>query len=495
MKKIICYSLKCIALLFLAALLIQPDKAAAEEDLFYTYTYDYWGIERESPDAYAMNSVLFGNSYGIGNFNSPEGLFVRDNRVFICDTLNNRIVEFSYNNGKFTLVKVVTEVNNEGKMEPLSKPYDVFITPDNEWYISDYGNQRIVFTDDSQNVLGTIYKPEDEETLSADYQFLPQKLVVDSAKRIFVQAQNINKGFMEFENDGEFVGYIGAADVQFDFIDYFYKLISTQAQRAQMEAFVPTEYNNIALDSEGFIYATLGTFEDSEVNSANPVRKLNAKGTDILIRNGYENPIGDIQWGNGGGYNGTSKFSDVTILENDCYYCLDMTRGRVFGYDFQGNLLYAFGGIGYRQGNFKLPVAIEAIGDSLLILDKELGSVTIMTLTEYGKLINDALNTYKIGEYDISADYWRQVLKLNGNYDLAYIGIGRSLLRQDKFEEAMDYFKLKLDFKNYSKAYKLYRKKKIEDNIGYVFAIFMVLLVIIFVRNTVKKIRREVSEG
>lgn len=495
MKKIICYSLKCIALLFLAALLIQPEKAAAEEDLFYTYTYDYWGIERESPDAYAMNSVLFGNTFGIGNFNGAEGLFVKDNRVFVCDTLNNRIVEFAHNNGKFTLVKVVSEVNNNGKMEAISKPYDVFVTADNEWYIADYGNQRIVFTDDSQNVLGEIYKPEDEETLSADYQFLPQKLVVDSAKRIFVQAQNINKGFMEFENDGEFVGYIGAADVQFDFIDYFYKLISTRAQREQMEAFVPTEYNNIALDSEGFIYATLGTFEDSEVNSANPIRKLNAKGTDILIRNGYENPIGDIQWGNGGGYNGTSKFSDVTVLENDCYYCLDKTRGRIFGYDFQGNLLYAFGGIGYRQGNFKLPVAIEAIGESLLVLDKELGSITIMTLTEYGKLINDALNTYKIGEYDVSADYWRQVLKLNGNYDLAYIGIGRSLLRQDKFEEAMDYFKLKLDFKNYSKAYKLYRKEKIEDNIGYVFAIIVVLLVVIFIRNTVKKIRREVSEG
>ncbi len=495
MKKIISYSLKCIVLMFCAALLFQPDKASAEEDLFYTYTYDYWGIERESPDAYAMNSVLFGNTYGIGNFNSPEGMFVKDDRVFICDTLNNRIVEFSYNSGKFSLVKVVTEVKKDGKTEPLSKPYDVFVTDDNQWYISDYGNQRIVYTDDSQNVIGEIYKPENEETLSADYQFLPQKLVVDSAKRIFVQAQNINKGFMEFENDGEFVGYIGAADVQFDFIDYFYKLISTQAQREQMEAFVPTEYNNIALDSEGFIYATLGTFEDNEVNSADPIRKLNAKGTDILIRNGYENPIGDIQWGNGGGYNGTSKFSDVTVLENDCYYCLDMTRGRVFGYDFQGNLLYAFGGIGYRQGNFKLPIAIEAIGDSLLILDKELGSITIMTLTEYGKLINDALNTYKIGEYDISADYWRQVLKLNGNYDLAYIGIGRSLLRQDKFEEAMDYFKLKLDFKNYSKAYKLYRKEKIEDNIVYVFIILVVLLVIIFVKNTVKKIRREVSEG
>ena len=120
--------------------------------------------------------------------------------------------------------------------------------------------------------------------------------------------------------------------------------------------------------------------------------------------------------------------------------------------------------------------------------------MTVMTLTEYGELINKALDTYKIGEYDISADYWREVLKLNGNYDLAYIGIGRSLLRQDKFEKAMEYFKLKLDYKNYSKAYKLYRKDRIEDNVKYVFIFLVVLIVVIFVKNTVKKIRREVSE-
>ena len=299
---------------------------------------------------------------------------------------------------------------------------------------------------------------------------------------------------MEFEDGGEFVGYIGAADVQFDFIKYIYKLISTQEQRDQMEAFVPTEYNNIALDSEGFIYATLSKFESDNASSSKPIRRLNAKGTDILIRNGYYEQIGDVQIGNGGGYNGSSKFADVTVLDNDCYYCLDQTRGRVFGYDFQGNMLYAFGGIGYKQGCFKYPVAIESLGDSLLILDKELGIVTQMTLTEYGTLINKALDTYKIGEYDTSADYWRDVLKLNGNYDLAYIGIGRSLLRQDRFEEAMEYFKLKLDYKNYSKAYKLYRKDRIEDNVKYVFIIFVALLVIVFIKNTVKKIRREVNE-
>lgn len=482
----------CIMLI--TALLIQPVEASAEKDLFYTYTYDYWGIERESPDAYVMNTVILGDDFGIGNLSSPEGMFVHDNQLYVCDTLNNRIIQFSYENDKYTVIKVVKEVNNAGKMEPIKQPYDIYVTDQNEWYIADYGNQRVVYTDADQNVKGVITKPQDEETLSADYVFLPRKLVVDKAMRIFVQAENINKGFMEFEKNGEFVGYVGAAEVSFNIIDYFYKMISTQAQRDQMESFVPTEYNNIALDSEGFIYSTLSTFKDSEVITAKPIRKLNAKGTDILIRNGYCDPIGDVYFGKGGGYSGASKFSDVTVLDNDCYYCLDMTRGRVFGYDFQGNMLYAFGGIGYKQGNFKQPVAIESMGDSLFILDKELGSITQMTLTEYGKLINDALNTYKIGKYDISANYWKEVLKLNGNYDLAYIGIGRSLLRQDKYKEAMDYFKLKLDYKNYSKAYKLYRKERIEDNISYFFIAFFIFIAFIIVKNTVKKVRKEVNE-
>ena len=42
---------------------------------------------------------------------------------------------------------------------------------------------------------------------------------------------------------------------------------------------------------------------------------------------------------------------------------------------------------------------------------------------------------HSLGQYDLSADYWREVLRLNGNYDMAYIGIGRSLLRQERYKE------------------------------------------------------------
>ena len=53
-------------------------------------------------------------------------------------------------------------------------------------------------------------------------------------------------------------------------------------------------------------------------------------------------------------------------------------------------------------------------------------------------------------------------MALDGNYDLAYIGIGRSLLRQKQYKEAMDYFELKYDEDNYSRAYKQYRKEWVE---------------------------------
>ena len=67
-------------------------------------------------------------------------------------------------------------------------------------------------------------------------------------------------------------------------------------------------------------------------------------------------------------------------------------------------------------------------------------SITQFTLTEYGRLINEGLAEYKKGHYEKSAEIWREVLKHNGNYDQAYIGIGRALLREKKYKEAMEYF-------------------------------------------------------
>ena len=79
------------------------------------------------------------------------------------------------------------------------------------------------------------------------------------------------------------------------------------------------------------------------------------------------------------------------------------------------------------------------------------------------------------------------------NYDLAYIGIGRALLRQEQYEEAMKYFELKYDDDNYSKAYKQYRKIWVEEHIFWIVLVILALFLIPLSIGKIKSIRHEID--
>lgn len=264
-----------------------------------------------------------------------------------------------------------------------------------------------------------------------------------------------------------------------------------------MESFVPTEYDNLYMDHEGFVYActTHVTEEDLDSGAANPVRKLNLMGDDILVRNGEWFIIGDLYWGAGGGYEGPSMFCDITTMDNDVYFALDKTRGRIFAYDDQGRLLYCFGGNGNMDGYFKQPTALEHLGHDLIVLDALDNSITLFTPTEYGRKIFDAIEQFQDGFYEESGESWRQVMRDNGNYDLAYVGIGRSLLRQKKYHEAMDYFRLKMDADNYSKAFKQYRKQWVEENIVKIIVVVLVIVCIPLLIGRIRRIKKEIDRA
>jgi len=476
MKKILC-------LLLLSAFVFGSLYAAPTN---YTYNYDFWREQVASPDAYRVGAYFLGNTLGVGNFRDPQGLYIRENRIYVCDSGNNRIVKIEVReNGEHVVVQIVNSVVIDGVRSPLSYPMDIFESRDGRFYIADTNNNRVLILDNNWNYLGAIHKPDDESF--GDFtDFLPTKLVVDFANRVFVQARNVNKGLMEFDSRWEFSGYMGANRVSVNPIDYIWKLLSTQAQRERMDLFIPTEYSNVALDKDGFVYVTNAT------GQTDPVRRLNAMGQDILIRNGYDKPVGDLVVGNAGGISGRSRFIDVVAFDNDSYACFDRTRGRIFMYDFQGNLLYAFGGVGNREGTFIQPTALDRMGYSLYALDSRTGALTRFDLTGYGALINLALNEYRAGRYESSAEVWEEVLKMNGNYDLAYIGIGRAALRQGEYQKAMRFYSLKHHREGYGKAFQLYRKQWIEDNLWWILVIIgsIVILppVIKFSIKTVKEI-------
>ena len=85
------------------------------------------------------------------------------------------------------------------------------------------------------------------------------------------------------------------------------------------------------------------------------------------------------------------------------------------------------------------------------------------------------------------------MLRLNANYNLAFIGIGRSLMRQEKFEESMEYFKMAYDRENYGRAYRYYRKELIEDNIVWIVLAVVAVLVVPLIIRQGKKMKEEVE--
>jgi tetratricopeptide (TPR) repeat protein len=173
--------------------------------------------------------------------------------------------------------------------------------------------------------------------------------------------------------------------------------------------------------------------------------------------------------------------------------CLDRNRGRLFGYDDQGNLVFAFGGNGNMDGYFRRPVAIEHMGHDLMVLDTLDSAITLFITTEFGELIYDAIEQFDDGNYEQSGASWERVRQLDGNYDLAYIGIGRALLRQERYKEAMEYFELKYDDENYSKAFKQYRKEWVEENIGIIVAVLLAVFLIPMIIGKVRSIKREIE--
>lgn len=468
----------CLAAVGIATLVPVAVEAKSKS---YCYNYDYWGDVQESPNAYNVCKVFTSSELGLETkLSSPQGLTVVGDKVYICDTGNNRIIELSRPTPQLLKVeRIIDSFNSDSVINTFSSPRDVQISEEGYMYVADTGNSRVVKLDADLNYVMEFVKPDDN-TLDAGLVFQPTKLAIDTADRVYCIATGINKGLVKYEADGVFSGFVGATKVTYDWTDYIWKKFATQEQRALLENFVPTQYDNLYMDYEGFVYACTGSAEKEDIRSgsADVVRKINLMGNDILVRNGEYYIIGDLYMGNGGGYQGASYFTDVTCFDNDIFVCLDRNRGRLFGYDDQGKMVFAFGGNGNMDGYFRRPVAIDHMDYDLFVLDELDCAVTMFVPTEFGKLIYSAIDQFDLGEYDESEASWRKVMALDGNYDLAYIGIGRALLRQERYEEAMDYFELKYDDENYSKAYKQYRKIWVEQHIVWIIIFILAITII-----------------
>ena len=111
--------------------------AAAERS--YTYNYDYWGDVQDSPDAYAVSNVYTSVDFGLElGLKSPEGMFVKGDLLYICDTGNNRILELErVSREKFEIRRIIDSFQGNVAVKTFSGPTDISVSEEGDFYIAD----------------------------------------------------------------------------------------------------------------------------------------------------------------------------------------------------------------------------------------------------------------------------------------------------------------------------------------------------------------------
>ena len=319
-----------------------------------------------------------------------------------------------------------------------------------------------------------------------DFQFKPVKVTVDTAGRIFLVNQGTVEGLVCISPEGKFDGFVGANRVETTPWELFWKTFSTKAQREQLIQFVPVEMSNVSIDPDGFLYATAKGDDKNQM-----IRKFNLNGIDILRTTNNNVPRGDISEIIQQTLDKQSSFFvDVAVYGYGIFTCLDSVRGHIFTYTDTGNLLFASGGQTAQNGSFSNVAAAEWMGDSLLVLDRKFNELTKLDLTDYGSSIVGAIKAQYLGDYDDASKKWEEVLKYNLNNELAYSGVGRALLKEGKYKEAMEYARLGDDRELYSKAFEFDRRTIVANIVPWVLGAFAILAVVMVVKSIVKGIMR-----
>lgn len=491
---------------FLALLLVfSGGIGAAAADIlpetapYPSYTYDFeFGRTLESPHAYLPGETLrWTDSEGKGLL-EPSDLFITEKNTFVvADTGNNRVVEFAQDG---TFLRELTSFYNSTTFgeDTFNLPQGVFVSSAGELYVADTKNGRVIWFNADWKLKKVFLAPV-TDMIDKNAEYLPIRVACDTRGRIFILAQNVNQGIIEIDQQGKFLGFLGSAKVKVNALDLLWRTISTDAQKKRMTQFVPSEYNNLCVDGDGFIYCTTSAVSEADLLAAAktrstddryaPVRRINPSGTDVLKRTGAYPPLGDLD--------DKSFFTDVAVRDNGLYSVLDSKHGRIFTYDVTGNLLYAFGQTGDRAGEMKEPVSIGCIGDTLYVLEKG-GWIQSYRSTEYGDIIHEAARAQARGDFDEAVGLWTKALDYNHNLQLAFVEIGKSQLRQNQYEQAMQNFQDGSSRVWYSEAKKLSMNEWMNRYFTVLFIVVilaaLLLLLLIFRKKLAALLRKKRRE-
>jgi DNA-binding beta-propeller fold protein YncE len=437
-----------LCLTLLSAVLLN---AAAEEEAPYSgYTYNRYGQSVPSPIGYRVKAVLDDAAMGTG-LNNPQDIMydAASGELYIADTGNARVAVLD---GGYHLIREYSAMDGAALIHPMG----VFVKPGGDIYIADDELGAVVRINREGKLIQSYTRPGSDLYEEAT-PYKPQKVVVDSAGRVYVLSQGAYQGLVCFYDNGAFMNFFGSSHVTVTakvVLQKIWRMFLTREQREGLESFIPIEYGNIAIDDEDMIYAVVVANEQGD---SNPIAKLNPMGINIFPNRG------------------SVSSTDVLPEKDGIYTALDKATRVVYQFTETSGVLLTFGGYGTQSGLFQDPVAMERVGDDILVLDAQTGTITVFEPTAFGRAIHEASILYNDGQYQKSIQPWLDVLRMDNNYNMAYYGLGKAYYQLEEYEKAMDYFRQGNYKDGYSEAFKEYSLKIVRDHMGLILALIVLL--------------------
>ena len=294
MNKIVRILLIALALV----MMLMPFVSAIEPYVTYTYAKD--GTPRQSPTVYSPVRNVDSKYMGLETpLSDPRDIHVDNNgNVYIVDMGNDRVVVLDQNYALKFIIKDF--VNENGVPDEFTNPQGIFVN-DKNIYVCDTDANRLVIFDLDGNFERILGRPT-SALFGEDSIYKPVAVAVDQYNRIFVISSSNYQGVIVLTEEGQFTGFIGAQAVTYDAWAIIWRTFQTAEQRKNSAQNIPTEYNNITVDEDGFIFVTSSNIAPanqyaqlrSKSDKYSPVRMLNAAGDEIMSRLGYFSPSGEV---------------------------------------------------------------------------------------------------------------------------------------------------------------------------------------------------------
>lgn len=378
-----------------------------------------------------------------GSLYNPQDIFYRDGLLYIADTGNNRIVVMDTD-------AQVKGVYTGGEI-PFNSPNGVYADEDGDIYIADTNNSLIVHLAPDGTFVESFGKPE-SELYDEIYDFKPMKLCIDNIGQFYIINYEDYHGFIVMDALGEFKGYVAPTKVETTWLDQVVRFFASAEQKEQLDQKKPPVHTNFVMDEEGALYVTTGRVLQEQL------KKFLSSGDNIFPFKGV--------FGYGSEY---SNIADVSVSATGIITLLESDTGELFQYDSDGVNLANFGGAGNWSGVFMSASSLcEDEDGNLYVLDAGTGAVTTLRPTSFIKNVHEGLSLYHEGKYEESIQPWEEILAVDRNYAVARIGLGKAYMRQERYEDALEQYKLADYRQGYSEAFAEMRHEIFRSYFGWI---------------------------